>query len=73
MAKPARAPKARKLAEGQVRYDCTENDNHLILSLNDGELDEIQVGDVLEKSWTVIGYNDLRRALQSVGYDAGTR
>lgn len=54
---------------GKTRYDCTENDNHLYIHCEQGEIDEILVGDPLEKDWTVIGFKDLKAALASQGYD----
>lgn len=53
----------------RYRHNCAENDNHLVVVLEDGELDELEVGDVLEKSRTVIGAKDLREALLRSGYD----
>lgn len=50
----------------KIRYDCTENDNHLIFVPDDGDVDEIGevwVGDGAERSHTVIGMKDLLAAI----------
>ena len=56
------------VGELRVRHQCKENDNCILLCLVDGELDEIQVGDVLQETQVIIGVKDLEAALKSVGY-----
>lgn len=55
------------------QYDFTENDNHIHLVLEDGQLDELWVGDGLNEQHTVIGFEDLRAALESIGYTIVTK
>lgn len=50
------------------RHECSENDNHIVVYFESGELDEIQFGDVLEKGRAVIGGKDLSDALARSGY-----
>jgi len=54
--------------EEKVRYDCKDNDNHIYFNFVDGKIDELQIGDCLEKSWTVISLKDLKEAFNSFGY-----
>ena len=50
------------------RFDCTENDNHILYYPEDeNDLGELRVGDPLEKSWTVIGVKDMLEALKKFG------
>lgn len=51
-----------------LRYDCRENDNHFLMVMEDGDLDELHIGDELKCSWTVIGFRDLQRGLALAGY-----
>lgn len=57
----------------QVRYNCIENDNHIIFTFDKlespNEIDELQIGNSLEKEWTVISFNDLVLALNEQGYN----
>jgi hypothetical protein len=58
------------------RYDCTENENSIILVADGDKLDELQIG-ILDRrtgkcvkntgGLTVIGAHDLGQALASVG------
>ena len=43
-----------------VRYNCKENDNHIIFHEEDNEL---WFGDCLEKEWLVYGIDDIQEAL----------
>lgn len=47
-----------------IRYNCKENDNHLVAGYVDGKLDEIWVGDAEGESHIVIDIKDLNRALR---------
>lgn len=52
----------------KIRYNCIENDNHLIfvketLPSERGMPDEVWFGDCLEKSHVIIGFDDLCDAL----------
>jgi len=42
----------------KIRYDCKDNDNHLVFYFENGRLDEIHVGDVPGKSWMVIDFRE---------------
>lgn len=50
------------------KFYCKDNDNNFILIIEDGELDEIQVGDCLGNNWIVLGINDLEFGLKKIGY-----
>jgi len=58
------------MARGRIRFDCTENDNHLIYEWeemtpeDDNDEGQVLVGDELEKEWTVIGMIDLKNAMK---------
>lgn len=52
----------------QVLYRCKENDNHFIVQFEDGEPYEICIGDLLQKVWTGIGFEDLKMGLDKIGY-----
>ena len=43
----------------KVNYKCKDNDVKLQFHCKDGVIDEVWVQVDGEKSWTVIGYNDL--------------
>lgn len=43
----------------KVNYKCKDNDVKLQFHCEDGVIDEVWVQIDGEKSWTVIGYNDL--------------
>ena len=58
----------RKKSDIQYKFYCEENDNNFILIINDDELDEIHVGNALDKSWVVLGIGDLQKGLKEVGY-----
>ena len=57
-----------EIGERQMRHDCTENENHFRMNLCDGELEEIEVGNCLEREWMVIGFKDLCEGLRKAGY-----
>ncbi len=44
-------------------HKCKDNDNEIVVHFTDGEIDEIWVRTQGLRSWTVIGYNDLKEAL----------
>ena len=59
-----------KVGTGLARFNCTENDNYFIIVVEDGELDEVQVGTPLKKDGrTIIGAADLRAGLRMAGFD----
>ena len=51
------------------KYYCKENDNHLIFVFEDEVLEEIHVGDALEKAWIIIGYKDFQEAFKNNGVE----
>lgn len=51
-----------------VLYRCKENNNHFVIILKDGIPEEIYIGDSLEKEWTIIGFNDLKRGFEKTGF-----
>ncbi len=48
-----------KVKYKKVKYNCKDNDVKLQFHCEDGVIDEVWVKLKGEKSWTVIGYNDL--------------
>jgi len=56
------------MAVRSVRYDCTANDNHFIVYLVDGKLEELHFGYSLTHGWVVIDVSDLRAGLKKAGY-----
>ena len=63
-----------KMAKHEQRYECAENDNCIRIIMKDEgtvqEIDEILFGSTWAPSagWLVIGLEDLRMALEKVGY-----
>lgn len=62
-----------QLDSTKKRYDCKENDNHIIFEFADDRIDSLYIGDCLENSWTIIGMKDLKKALKKMGYDVKRR
>jgi hypothetical protein len=49
------------------RYECKENDNHIICVTEENTAEdetEFWVGDISEDSWVIIGISDLRESLK---------
>jgi hypothetical protein len=58
----------RALVDSTVQYRCKENDNRIKLVLLDGEVDELHfANEFATEGWLIVGFNDLKRALQKVG------
>jgi hypothetical protein len=52
----------------RVKHNCTENDNIIEISSNDGVFDELSFGTPLSSDgMVVIGMNDLKSALAKCG------
>lgn len=59
----------RKESRDSKYYACTENDNEVWVELNDGEIEELQIGTIGDGSWTVLGIEDLKLLLLKHGYE----
>ena len=57
------------MKDKRVKYNCLENDNHFYMNFVDGKLDEFEIGDELEESWTVISFKDICEGLKKAGYE----
>lgn len=65
--------KLKKLLVGTITlvYTCDENENEIRFTFEDGELDQLEIG--YDGSWFVIGWKDMVRALNSVGFEVSRR
>ena len=45
-------------------FRCRENDNRIKFIFLNGEIDEVRVNVIGEKSWVVIGYKDLTESIR---------
>jgi len=58
----------KEIGSRSYRHYCPENGNHFNMVTEDGKLDYIEVGDILEESWTIIAFGDLCKGLETLGY-----
>jgi len=59
------------LKTNNSKFYCTENEVVLIFEMDIDDvtkIDEIQVGTTLENEFTIIGFKDLEKALERLGY-----
>lgn len=47
------------------KYECYDNDNHIRVYFEDGQIDEVHFSMENKKEWIVIGYGDLEAALHN--------
>jgi hypothetical protein len=57
--------KIEKIGLTTIKHNCNDNSNIINLLFESGKLDELQFGD--ENNVTIIGFNDIENALNSVG------
>lgn len=54
------------MSERKLDYDCESNDNKIRIIYENGVIDELWFQADGEDSWTVIGYEDIKKAIKSV-------
>lgn len=48
----------------KVKHICKDNDSELTFIIEDGKIDEVWIKIEGEKTWTVIGFNDLNEGIE---------